>query len=270
MIKYFCCSDIHSFFEEWMDALTENGFELNNPDHHIVICGDLFDRGPDAVKCYEFVKTMTFFKRCHYVRGNHEDLLCDFYHDLKYQNWIGHHHFSNGTVDTVVQLLGLSNKYDLLHNLYSREHFEKSMTDILDFFQDNCVDYFEAGDHIFVHGWVPCTSEDKVIYHGQKEFNSVYPEWPDNFDTVERDKMWEAARWINGMLAWAQGMRLEGKTIVCGHWHASFGNSRIHGHGEEFGPTACFDTFIDKGIVALDGCTAISGKVNCYVLEVDN
>ena len=82
--------------------------------------------------------------------------------------------------------------------------------------------------------------------------------------------MWEGARWINGMNAWAQGMRIEGKTIVCGHWHTSWGHSIIHGHCAEWGPNANFSTFKDEGIVALDACTALTDCVNCYVLEVDN
>ena len=78
------------------------------------------------------------------------------------------------------------------------------------------------------------------------------------------------------MEAWHQGVKVDGKTIVCGHWHASFGHSKFHGDGVEFpnerstNPEhrrANFDPFVDDGIIALDACTAYSHKVNCVVLE---
>ena len=61
----------------------------------------------------------------------------------------------------------------------------------------------------------------------------------------------------------------DGKTIVCGHWHASYGHSKIHRKCTEFGPDAIFAPFNDKGIMALDACTAHSGFVNCVVIEDD-
>ena len=91
------------------------------------------------------------------------------------------------------------------------------------------------------------------------------------------------------MDAWNQGVRVTvdndtaDKTIYCGHWHTSWGHHFLHNYGREFiddeetfywdeedgkePPFACFDSFIDKGIVALDGCTALSGKVNCAIVD---
>lgn len=60
---------------------------------------------------------------------------------------------------------------------------------------------------------------------------------------------------------------LEDKTIVCGHWHASYGHSRIEERGSEFGPDADFTPYIAPGIIAMDACTAQSGFVNCVVID---
>ena len=269
-IKYFCSSDIHSFFKAWMDALVENGFEVENINHHIVICGDLFDRGPDARECLSFAKEMAKQGRLHYVRGNHEDLLCDCYHDLMFgRSSISHHHISNGTIDTVRQFMNHLHMYDILNGIYERADLRKNVSeDVLDFIQEHCVDYFEVADHIFVHGWLPCVHNNDPIYYELDEYNNIYPNWRDDIDTPERDEYWEQSRWINGMLAWAQGMRLPGKTIVCGHFHSSWGHAHIHGVSPEWGPTANFNMFKDNGIIALDGCTAYTGKVNVYTLEV--
>ena len=57
------------------------------------------------------------------------------------------------------------------------------------------------------------------------------------------------------------------KTIICGHWHTSFGHSTIDHAGSQFGPDANFRPFYGTGIIALDACTAVSGFVNCIVVE---
>ena len=47
--KYlYCVSDVHSFYDELMTALTKAGFDINNEEHIFVSCGDLLDRGPFA------------------------------------------------------------------------------------------------------------------------------------------------------------------------------------------------------------------------------
>ena len=79
-------------------------------------------------------------------------------------------------------------------------------------------------------------------------------------------EQWNQARWFNGMDA-AQTAD-ENKTIVCGHWHASYGHSKYEHKGSEFGEDADFSPYYGPGIIAIDACTAFSGKVNCLVIEV--
>jgi hypothetical protein len=60
---------------------------------------------------------------------------------------------------------------------------------------------------------------------------------------------------------------MEEKTIVCGHWHASYGHVKFEHKGSEFGPDADFSPYYGDRIIAMDACTAESGKVNVLVLE---
>ena len=60
---------------------------------------------------------------------------------------------------------------------------------------------------------------------------------------------------------------MEEKTIVCGHWHASYGHAQYEQKGSEFGEDADFSAYYGKGIIALDACTALSHKVNVIVIE---
>ena len=58
----------------------------------------------------------------------------------------------------------------------------------------------------------------------------------------------------------ANGIIIEGKTIVCGHFHTGWGHYNIHKEGD-----TQFDNlsvYYDKGIIALDACTVHSNKVN--------
>jgi hypothetical protein len=68
-------------------------------------------------------------------------------------------------------------------------------------------------------------------------------------------------------MSYLHGVRIPDKTVVCGHWHASYGHAIIEGRCNEFGEGADFSPFFGDGIIAIDACTKVSGKVNCLVLE---
>ena len=77
----------------------------------------------------------------------------------------------------------------------------------------------------------------------------------------------------NQLLIRAQVIQHDGKdaffnkTIVCGHWHTSYGHSKYEHKGTEFGEDADFSPYYGPGIIAIDACTAFSGKSNCLVIE---
>lgn len=266
-IKYFVSGDIHSYFENWMLYLEHAGFELTNPEHKIIICGDLFDRGDETLQCFEFVKRLHAENRLVYVRGNHEDLLFDCVNEIKRSLDVGMHHVRNGTVKTVAHFAD-TNQYDILCNCYDKNLFESHITEVLQFIESNTVDFFELGNYIFVHGWVPCDSDDDNKYHARKSVTLA--------DVDTWDDKWDTARWLNGMECWSQGAVPEGKTVVCGHWHTSWGHHKFHGHRDEFphmalkGARNSFKPFMEEGIIALDGCTAYTGLVNVAVFTVND
>ena len=106
--------------------------------------------------------------------------------------------------------------------------------------------------YIFVHGWIPCVYESG-------EFSYI-TDW-----RKARKDEWESARWYNGMEA--TQVCMEEKTILCGHWHTSYGHAKFEQKGSELGPDADFSPYYGSRIIALDACTALSGKVNVVVLE---
>lgn len=265
-MKYFITSDVHSFFNELMTALNEKGFERENKEHKLIICGDLFDRGDGTKPLYDFIKDLHEKERLIYIRGNHEDLLFDCVNEIACGKVPNQHHFSNGTVKTICMFCGQCEW--IVYDAEWRKKIVEIMLPILKFIKESAVDYFEIGNYIFVHGWIPYDSDDANIYHAKKNMR-YNPAWNDS--SIENyEQKWKEARWTNGMFAWIQDVRILGATIVCGHWHCNWGHANIHKACSEWGQDAIFEPFIDEGIIAIDACTAHSGKVNVIIIDDDN
>lgn len=246
MKKYFITSDIHSFFSEFKLALDKIGFEVDNTEHVLIICGDLFDRGTQAKELLNFLVSLQNKNRLILIRGNHEDLLEDCLGELEWKTFISQYHWTNGTLDTIAQLTE-TNKYDLVCGIYNFDSIWKKLEQYHELIW-KAKNYYEIDNYIFVHGWIP---------HIRKYENLIKCS----------EEEWKKARWANGMQEWKNGWKLKNKTIVCGHWHTSFGNYHYHNKGSgEFEKDSDFNPFIDKGIIALDACTSYTKKVNILVI----
>ncbi len=238
MKKLFVVADVHSFYEEMIKALSEQGFDRDNPDHIFVSLGDLFDCGPAPLECLDFVNSFPTERKI-LIRGNHEDLL----EECLAREAFFAHDIHNGTMDTVYALSGGYELYKKdVHSFFRSVKENPQLIEYL----SSLRDYAEIGDYIFVHGWIPSRKK------------APGRDW--------HVGDWKRARWYNGMEKWKVGARLPGKTILCGHWHTSWGHSVLEKHGTEFGEKADFSPFIAPGIIALDACTVYSHQVNCFVI----
>ena len=275
-MKYFVCSDVHSFYTLLINSLEEKGFDVDNKNHILILCGDAMDRGPESVEMLDFLESMNNQNRLIFIRGNHEDLFLDCLKELSTYHAIIHsHHYSNGTVRTVASLtrpkdLGIATLLEKGWTLTTEEIklVEKQCKRFKKLIK-SCVPYYELGDYIFVHGWIPIKCNSTSLYHGYEQ--STYLEgWR---DLGRNSKKWEKSRWLNGMDQWRQGIIEPNKTIVCGHWHCSWYWDKIKHERAEFpskndeGWEKSFEMVQDKGIVALDACTAYSGIVNILVID---
>lgn len=267
-MKFFITSDVHSFFSIMKEALLSKGFEVDNPEHYLIICGDLFDRGNESKQLLDFVKELG--DRFIYVKGNHESLLSQCVQEIVSGQSVSGYHVSNGTLKTIAQFCDVD-MWELYNthrsNTLNQLVYDK-MNGILDWIDSKAVNYFELGDYIFVHGWVPCTFDDPLLPRMYRKLTVAdKEEWT--------DFLWEDARWINGIDAWRQGCVIPGKTIVCGHWHCSWGWSIVRQQRKEFPDKSkkdwqkSFEPFVDDGIIAIDACTAYSGICNVIEMEVD-
>ena len=262
-MKYFVVSDIHGYLEALIDALGGAGFFECAEPKRLVVCGDLLDRGPDSRELCEFMLALLDAGELIYVRGNHEDLLINCLTEIASGRIVSiasgmSHHYANRTWHTALALSDMG-RYDALS--YPDELVRRVMaSDFYERLLTAALDYFETPNYIFTHGWIPAAASGTypdVSY-------SYRPDWR------EADNLaWERARWYNGMsLACTHGVKEPGKTIVCGHWHASFGHVNIDGTStEEWGDGADTSPFYADGIIAIDSGVAVSGRLNCLVIE---
>ena len=263
MKTLFCLSDVHSFYKEMIESLDRFGYDINNPDHILIHCGDLLDRGPQPLECLKFVNSIPKNNKI-LIRGNHEDLLENIF-SRGYFCW---HDIHNGTVETVYNISNMDISKDIFIDYLAIKQCSKNQELIK--YYESLVDYFEINNYIFVHGWIPINTKYKIHIDYKSRNNG---EW--------KYGDWASARWFNGMEKWSQGEILDGKTIVCGHWDTAWGHHNLHNLGLEIGEeyyenevdtnrVVHFEPFIDEGIVALDACTVYSGLVNCYKIEVED
>ena len=262
-MKYYVVSDIHGYYAELIKALENAGFFNEKEPCMLIVCGDLLDRGEEAKPLIELMLRLEGEGRLVYVLGNHEELLVQCLQSIArgddvYEIASGlSHHYRNGTWDSLLQIAEMSereacaNPEALVRGVMQSPFYKKLLS--------MCVDYYETPRYIFTHGYIPCHTE------GYRP----YMDYRYNKDWREADlQQWRAARWFNGMeVACKYGVTEPSKTVVCGHWHTSYGHAVIDGSCSEWGEDADFSPFYAKGIIALDACTTVSRRVNCIVIE---
>lgn len=227
MPKLFCISDIHSFYDQMIDALTKAGFDKDNEDHWLIVCGDCFDRGPQSIETLNYLQSLP---RKVLVKGNHEWLITECI-NRKYPLA---HDWHNGTVRTIIDMAPEARALE--------EAYEITQEKIKDFI-DGMVNYFETKHYVMVHGFIP----------KKRSWRKA----------TQRE--WHSAMWLNSMDEIRS--RSIKKTIVAGHFHASWGRKHYEGL-PEWGDKADFSPYYYQNkLIAIDGCTAYTGKCNVLVLE---
>ena len=252
MPKFFVVSDVHGFYYEMREALDDAGFDPNNEEHWLVGCGDYFDRGSQPL---EVMKYLMSLPRKVLVKGNHEQLFKDCCERGEaYAN-----DYSNGTVHTIMTLS--TGDSDPLKWTCS---FEDSCNKALartQMFLNSMIDYFETKNYIFVHSFVPVHCDDNMPpYYVRNRKYSKMENWRE-----ANSLKWEDARWGDPFELADKGL-LPDKTLVFGHWHCSKGWAKAENRSQ-FDDDARFDPFYGDGFIAIDACTAHTGKVNCIVIE---
>lgn len=255
MRKFFVVSDVHSFYTPMKTALDKAGFEADNPDHFFISCGDLFDRGKESAKALDFVNSLPADRKI-LIRGNHEDLITAC---ISRQEFLAHD-IHNGTDLTAYDLYDKKeddtpiNDTLVLKALKTNEKFNQYM--------QNLQWYYETPNFIFVHSWIPT-----LVDTDYSQWLTPDPryEWNPNWREATEEE-WKRAIWCNPFNMASLGFNKTGKTIVFGHWNASYGHS-ISSVLPMYGDGAVHTPFYGENYIAIDACTVVSGFCNCLVLE---
>ena len=237
--KLFVVSDIHSYYTPLKKALDEKGFDPNNENHWLIVCGDAFDRGGESEDVLHFLMSL---ERKILIKGNHDILL----EKLCHRKAPYMHDYSNGTIKTLEDLgdMGMG---------YSFEKCCEVCWNKTAAYRDSLVNYFETKNYIFVHSWIPFTAIEGYIKYD--------PDWRKSIN-----KQWEDAMWVNPFDMVVAGLNQTGKTIIFGHWHCSAGHKMLGHCNDEF-KYAIWEPCYTNDAIGIDRCTAHTGEVNVLVLE---
>ena len=293
---YFVSSDIHGFFDEWMSALNEAGFDKANPNHLLIVLGDIFDRGTQPLEIYKFLLSLPKERRI-LVRGNHEQLL----KELVKRGFPETHDYHNRTIDTIYQFHAYANENHFRHAYYwdlagkgvdsktieyekltskweqasSQLIKDKLIKKIINWIDsDEWCDYFETKHHIFVHSYIPLMKFIDLDKSYELGYFVSYKE--DEYREDWRnatDEEWDDAKWGCPWQYEKRGLNKTGKTIVCGHWHTSdFFNNLLYKNNKSKHLNVRVSNPIFKsdkypGLIGLDACTVATRTVNVLVLK---
>lgn len=253
-MKIFTLSDMHSYLTPTLKALKDAGWDENNPEHIIVVCGDVFDRGNETAEMLKWLLDLINKGKLIYIKGNHDTLM----QQMLDRGYSMSHDRQNGTEKSYYQLL--NSHTDMMDGRTPNQ----IVRELLQPLYDNMVNYFETKNYIFVHSWIPTNVEYKGTMKPWYQEGKTLT-WMEDWRDCD-DFEWEEAMWGNPFIRADQDLNKTGKTIVFGHWHTSYAYSKYEGFSE-FGEDAKFDIYYGKNYIGLDACTAYTGKVNVLVLE---
>jgi hypothetical protein len=253
---YFVVSDIHGFHDELVSALKLKGFDINNPDHILIVVGDIFDRGSQARKVYEFLISIPKERRV-MIRGNHEDMFLD----MVYKQFPDSYDFHNKTVNTFCQLVGIDEEFLLQYFNYADDDamlrlqasakgtWKNVVKQVVkqDVYlwvsSDEWVNFLELDGFLFTHSFIPFRNG---------EYN---PNW--RVDTYEQEWKWahSGCPWKLFQLGFFKAESEKGKTLVFGHWNTSDIHKTV---GKHVGFNT--DIFYGDGFIAIDGGVQIKNN----------
>ena len=262
MKKYFICSDIHSDYTALENALKEHNFDMQNDNHILVVAGDVFDRGAESVRLYEFLKPLTDSGKAIVLKGNHHSMLTQFLKKENY-NLCFFNHKHNGINTTIDDFTHQTRAWIMFIEYRHSDEEQKKMTgedfynewvkfvnksadeikeeypDLLSWLE-SMPDYLELKNSIITHGMIDGKAND---WH--------YPRMG-----------WDDCHWAKPKDA-AYLYNPTGKHIYLGHIDSDTIRRTLHL------PTDNYSLFTrNRGDVTyLDSCTILTHRLNMVVIE---
>lgn len=235
--KLFVVSDVHGCFSLMKQALDNASFEPTNDEHLLVYCGDMFDKGLENLKVFYYLIAL---KNKVIIRGNHEDVLLDILITRRLRNPF----YLNGTPDTIREFFSNNSIDDDCNvDFSSNERLRDKLMETI----SSLPSFYETKSYVFVHGWLPVRSNGQQF--------QIFENW-----RTASDEQWKNARSTKWTEMYESCNRLPSKKIVCGHFPTFLAEANKSQKG-------CPDIFYGNEMIAIDGGTFITRRVNVLVLE---
>lgn len=161
-MKLFIVSDIHGCADEFFKGLEESGYQEKNKGHFLIVLGDLFDRGPNSLEVYNYLRDK---ERVLVIKGNHDTFFLKF---LKGDSCL-FNYLHNGFSTTLKSFMkgtyreNIFYKYCLENNknpgedefyeweIEIRKEINSIYPGLLPWLE-SLPDYYETDNYIFTHG----------------------------------------------------------------------------------------------------------------------
>ncbi|WP_008824422.1 metallophosphoesterase [Haloplasma contractile] len=169
-MKYFSVSDIHGCYKELREALSEAGFDPNNKNHKLIVCGDLFDRGDEHVNVYYYLKELVNKDRAIVIKGNHEL----FFKDLIYGEERSHRSINfnikhNGFGKTLSDFTGIPEAELTQYSITElATAFNKRHPGFLNWIHELQF-YYETESYVFTHAGIDIDTDDWKTGNWEKQ-----------------------------------------------------------------------------------------------------
>ena len=251
-MKNFVVSDIHDHYDLLIEALDIKGFDINNENHRLIVCGDAFYSGPQPGELFAFLRDLSNKGRLIFIYGNHDIELLD---NLRAK------HFTRPANRKCAELIVscLTGRAGLTDDELILECERLGFTGFL---ADAPVWYYENENYVFVHGFIPT---DKKAYR---------PDWR---DATEKEWRTAAARGDAMALSMRYGISEPNKKIVCGHYSAARcylmkDATQADWDNKIYKDVSCvpadgFKPFFGDTFIAIDQSVKKTGFMNCIVID---
>ena len=237
---FFAFSDVHGHFDALMEGLNRAGFDILNPKHILISCGDNFDRGSQNWSILCFLVDMLKKDRLVAIYGNHEFFLDELFFGMRR---LDHYDKENGTDITCYNFInkkdGIPSPKDIMQMKRAGYLMSRACDEFV-YFEKRLTKKFETKNYIFAHGFISTEST---------------PSW--------RDATWSCGhREIK--------MYPQKKTVVFGHYFAFLSREFEEGTTEntdENNLEAIAENYYGDGYINIDSCTPYTKIVNVLRIE---
>ena len=249
-MKNFVVSDIHDHYDLLMEALDRNGFDINNEEHRLIVCGDAFYSGPQPGELFIFLRELAGKGKLIFIYGNH---------DIELLDNLNAGRFTRSANRKCAELIvkHLTGKEKLCDEDIIAECEQLGFTGFL---AEIPVWYYENENYVFAHGFIPTK---KKAYRA---------DWRN-----ATEKEWNAAARSDAMtLSMRYGVSEPNKKIVCGHYSTARcylmknatqadWNNKIYKDVSGV-PAEGFKPFWGDTFIAIDQSVKKTGFINCIVI----